>query len=205
VHGLCCGYEDLNEHQAPRGDVLMQTAVGREQTLASAPTLSRLDNRATHAQAWALPEVLAAQFIASHEHAPDELALDIDATSLHGQQELVAYHAYYDAHCYLQLYVFCGQAMLACYLLPRRRSGTRHAAAVIKLLVGRLRRSGRTRGSSCAPTRASAAGACCNGASARAWATRSAWRATRGCTRPCSTSARTVRQALRHHESTSMP
>jgi hypothetical protein len=28
--------------------------------------------------------------------------------------------------------------MLACYLLPRRRSGTRHAAAVIKLLLGRL-------------------------------------------------------------------
>jgi hypothetical protein len=112
IYGLCCGCgcEDLNEHQAPRGDVLMQTAVGREQTLASAPTLSRLDNRATHAQAWALPEVLAAQFIASHEHAPDELALDIDAsdTPLHGQQELVAYHAYYDAHCYLPLYVFCG-------------------------------------------------------------------------------------------------
>ena len=51
IYGLCCGYEDLNDHQALRGDVLMQTAVGRDHKLASAPTLSRLDNRATRAQA----------------------------------------------------------------------------------------------------------------------------------------------------------
>jgi hypothetical protein len=31
----------------------MQTAVGRAEPLASAPTFSRLDNRATRAQAWA--------------------------------------------------------------------------------------------------------------------------------------------------------
>jgi hypothetical protein len=143
IYGLCCGYEDLNDHQALRDDVLMQTAVGRDHKLASAPTLSRLDNRATRAQAWALHEVLVAQFIASHRHAPDELVLDIDASDvpLHGRQELAAFHAYYDAHCYLPLYVFCGQAMLACYLRPSKIDGAKHAAAVIKLLVQRLRRA----------------------------------------------------------------
>jgi len=45
-----------------------------------------------------------------------------------------------DAHCYLPLYVFCGQVMLACYLRPSKIDGARHAAAVIKLLVRRLRR-----------------------------------------------------------------
>jgi hypothetical protein len=44
--------------------------------------LSRLDNRATRAQAWALHEVLVAQFIASHEHAPEELVLDIGASDV---------------------------------------------------------------------------------------------------------------------------
>ena len=143
IYGLCCGYEDLNDHQALRGDALMQTAVGSDQTLASAPTLSRLDNRATRAQAWALHEVLAAQFIASHDRAPEELVLDIDASDvpLHGQQELGAFHAYYDAHCYLPLYVFCGRAMLACVLRSSKIDGARHAAAVIKLLVRRLRRA----------------------------------------------------------------
>ena len=88
LYGLCCGYEDLNDHKALRGDVLMQTAVGCDDVLASSPTLSRLENRATRTQAWALHEVLVAQFIASHKAAPAELVLDIDASDvpLHGNQ-----------------------------------------------------------------------------------------------------------------------
>ena len=143
LYGLCCGYEDLNDHKALRGDVLMRTAVGRDEALASAPTFSRLEVGATRAQAWALHEVLAAQFIASHDKAPAELVLDIDASDvpLHGQQELSQFHAYYDHHCYLPLYVFCGQTMLACVLRPSNIDGARHAAAVIKLLITRLRRA----------------------------------------------------------------
>jgi hypothetical protein len=37
------------------------------------------------------------------------------------------------------LYVFCGHAMLACVLRPSKIDGAQHAAAVIKLLVTRLR------------------------------------------------------------------
>ncbi len=69
--------------------------------------------------------------------------LDIDASDvpLHGQQELSQFHAYYDQHCYLPLDVFCGQAMLACYLRPSKIDGAKHAAALIKLLVVRLRKA----------------------------------------------------------------
>jgi hypothetical protein len=143
VYALCCGYEDLNDHKALRSDVLMQTAVGRDEALASAPTFSRLENRASRTQAWALHEVLVAQFIASQKVAPAELVLDIDASDvpLHGNQELSQFHAYYDHHCYLPLYVFCGQAMLACVLRRSRIDGAKNAAAVIKLLVQRLRRA----------------------------------------------------------------
>ena len=49
----------------------MQTAVGRVDALASSPTLSRLETRATRAQAVALHGVLIEQFIASHETPPD--------------------------------------------------------------------------------------------------------------------------------------
>jgi hypothetical protein len=143
LYGLCCGYEDLNDHKTLRSDVLMQTAVGRAEALASAPTFSRLESRATRAQAWALHGVLIEQFIASYNTAPEELVLDIDASDvpLHGDQELSQFHAYYDHHCYLPLYVFCGQAMLACNLRPSKIDGTKHAAALIKLLVTRLRRA----------------------------------------------------------------
>jgi len=143
IYGLCCGYEDLNDHDTLRSDLLLQTAVGRVDALASSPTLSRLETRATRAQALALHGVLIEQFIASYRSAPSELVLDIDASDvpLHGRQEQAEFHAYYDQHCYLPLYVFCGQSLLACVLRRSRIDGAKNAAAVIKLLVARLRQA----------------------------------------------------------------
>ena len=141
LYGLCCGYEDLNDHGQLRQDPLMQTAVGTTAELASSPTLSRLETRATRGDILALNRVLVEQFIASHRIAPKELILDVDASDipLHGDQEKGEFHAYYDHYCYLPLYVFAGQAMLACVLRRSRIDGAKHVSAVIKLLVTRLR------------------------------------------------------------------
>src|SRR5450755_1336607 len=87
IYGLCCGYEDLNDHDTLRDDLLMQTAVGRVDALASSPTLSRLETRATRAQAVALHRVLIEQFIASHKKEPSELVLDIDASDVPLQRQ----------------------------------------------------------------------------------------------------------------------
>jgi hypothetical protein len=143
LYGLCCGYEDLNDHDVLRHDPLMQTAVGKVDELASSPTFSRLETRATRADVMALNRVLIEQFIATHGTAPEELILDVDASDvpLHGEQEQTQFHGYYDHYCYLPLYVFCGQAMLACVLRPSRVDGAKHAAAVIKLIVTRLRQA----------------------------------------------------------------
>lgn len=143
LYGLCCGYEDLNDHDTLRADLLMQTAVGRDRPLASSPTLSRLETGATRTDAWALHGVLIEHFIASFATVPEELILDVDASDLplHGEQELKQFHGYYDHHCYLPLYVFCGQSMLACLLRPSRIDGAKHAAAVLRLLVNRLRQA----------------------------------------------------------------
>jgi hypothetical protein len=141
LYGLCCGYEDLNDHDRLRHDPLLQTAVGKAEALASSPTFSRLENRASRADIVALNRVLVDQFIATYPKAPTELILDIDASDvpLHGDQELSEFHGYYDHYCYLPLYVFCGQAMLCCVLRRSRIDGAKHAAAVIRLLVNRLR------------------------------------------------------------------
>jgi hypothetical protein len=143
LYGLCCGYEDLNDHDRLRTDPLLQTAVGKLSELASSPTLSRLERRASRRECVALNEVLVEQFIAAYAKPPKELVLDIDASDvpLHGDQELSQFHGYYDHYCYLPLYVFCGQAMLTCLLRPSRVDGAKHAAAVIKLLAGRLRQA----------------------------------------------------------------
>lgn len=141
VYGLALGWEDLNDHGALRADVAIQTAVGVEREVASAPTLCRLEKWANRATAWRLHEVLADQFIASFTTAPEELVLDFDATDnpLYGQQEGRFFHGYYDSYCYLPLYVFCGQQLLCAYLRPSRIDGAKHAAAILKLLVTRLR------------------------------------------------------------------
>lgn len=143
LYGLCCGYEDLNDHDTLRHDPLMQTAVGSTDALGSSPTLSRLETGVTRADIVALNRVLVDQFIASHTECPGELVLDIDASDipLHGEQEHSEFHRYYDHYCYLPLYVFCGKAMLACVLRNSRIDGAKHAAAVIKLIVTRLRQA----------------------------------------------------------------
>jgi Transposase DDE domain group 1 len=143
VYGLALGWEDLNDHGALRCDVAMQTAVGVDREVASAPTLCRLEKWADPSTAWRLHEVLVDQFIASFKSAPEELVLDFDATDnpLHGQQEGRFFHGYYDSYCYLPLYVFCGQQLLCAYLRPSRIDGAKHAAAILKLLVKRLRQT----------------------------------------------------------------
>jgi len=141
VYALAQGWEDLNDHKALRCDVAMQTAVGVDREVASAPTLCRLENWANRATAVRLHAVLVEQFIASFKAPPEELVLDFDATDnpLHGQQEGRFFHGYYDCYCYLPLYVFCGQQLLCAYLRSSRIDGALHAAAILKLLVRRLR------------------------------------------------------------------
>ena len=47
VFGIGCGYEDLNDHNELRHDIVWQTVAGEDSELASAPTLCRFENRAT--------------------------------------------------------------------------------------------------------------------------------------------------------------
>jgi Transposase DDE domain group 1 len=143
VYGLCCGWEDVSDHNLLRRDLVWQTAVGRADALGSAATFSRLENAACARDFWALHGVLLEQFIASRGTVPDELVLDVDATHipLHGQQERAHFNAHYDNYCYLPLYVFCGQDMLACVLRPSWRDPASVVSALIKRLAARLRQA----------------------------------------------------------------
>jgi hypothetical protein len=141
IYGLAAGYEDLNDHDTLRNDLLWQSAVDREGELASSPTLCRLENRADAKAAWAFHKVLLDQFIASHKSPPKELILDFDATDdrVHGNQAGRHFHGYYGDWCFLPLYVFCGEQLLCAYLRPSNIDAARHSAAVLKLLVKTLR------------------------------------------------------------------
>jgi hypothetical protein len=141
IYGIVQGYEDLNDHERLREDALLQSVLERDEALGSAPTLCRMENRASRAEMWALQRQLVESFIASFKQAPAELVLDFDATDdpLHGKQEGRFFHGYYDCYCYLPLYVFCGEQLLLAYLRPSNIDGAKHAWAILALLVRRLR------------------------------------------------------------------
>jgi hypothetical protein len=143
IYGLALGYEDLNDHATLRRDLAWQTALERDEELASSPTLCRLENRVNRQAAFAFHQVLVEKFIASFAEAPTELILDFDATDdrVHGQQEGRAFHGYYGDWCFLPLYVFCGEQLLVSYLRPSNIDAARHSWAILKLLVQRLRQA----------------------------------------------------------------
>jgi hypothetical protein len=145
VTAIALGYEDLNDHQNLRTDPVLQAAAGKpprdDLTLASPPTLCRLENRVDREALVKIAEVFVAQFIAANPTPPEHLILDFDATDdlVHGNQEGRFFHGYYDHHCFLPLYVFCGDELLAAYLRPSNIDAAKHARAVLKLLVDKLR------------------------------------------------------------------
>jgi len=141
VYGLCLGYEDLNDHDLLRVDPALQTAVNRDQDLASDSTLSRLENRMNQQVMWDIHEVLVNQFIQSFDQPPTELLLDMDATDdeIHGHQEGRFFHGYYDHYCFMPLYIFCDKQFLVSYLRPSNIDGAKHAWGILSLLVKKLR------------------------------------------------------------------
>jgi len=151
ILAIAAGYEDLNDHDALRHDTLFQALTdrrlkaGQKETdlLASPPTLCRLENRVTRRDLWRMAAVLVEKFIASHPTPPQQVILDFDATDdpVHGQQEGRFFHGYYDEYCFLPLYVFAGDQLLAAYLRPSNIDGARHSRAILKFLVVRLRQA----------------------------------------------------------------
>ena len=141
VYAVALGYEDGNDHDALRDDLVLQTACGRAERLASESTIGRLDRAADRSWAWAAHVTMMERFIASFTRPPEELVLDFDATDdrVHGNQEGRFFHGYYDHYCFLPLYVFCGDQLLVSYLRPANIDGAKHAWAILKLLVTRLR------------------------------------------------------------------
>jgi Transposase DDE domain group 1 len=145
IIAIALGYEDLNDHQKLRTDPALQVAAGKipepEVPLASSPTLCRFENRVERKTLFLVAEILVDQFIAAHPTPPEHVMLDFDATDdpVHGHQEGRFFHGYYDHHCYLPLYVFCGHELLVPYLRPSNIDASKHTRAVLKLLVRKLR------------------------------------------------------------------
>lgn len=63
IYAIAQGWEDLNDHQSLRADTALQTAVGRDVTLASASTLCRLENQGARHTTRLMHRVLVETFV----------------------------------------------------------------------------------------------------------------------------------------------
>jgi hypothetical protein len=157
VIGIALGYEDLNDHDELRHDPVLAVLAGKLAAkragcapLAGKSTLNRLElsrpeptryHKVSH-DAAAIETLFVDVFLEAHRHPPGQIILDLDATDdpLHGNQEGRFFHGYYDCHCYLPLYIFCGRHLLAARL---RRSNIDASAGAVEeaaRIVARIRR-----------------------------------------------------------------
>jgi len=141
-HAIARGYEDLNDHETLRKDMNFQSAVDRFADLASPSTLCRFENRVNQGVLREMNVVAMMDvFIESFDRAPEELILGFDSTddAVHGEQVGRFFHGYYDHYCFLPLYVFCGDHLLAANLRASNVEGAKNAWAILSLLANRFR------------------------------------------------------------------
>ncbi len=159
VYGMALGYEDLNDHDSLRHDVVMgllsekHDPSGRDRVreqdqgkaIAGKSTLNRLEltpedaNEKSRykkivAEGEKIDELMVAVFIESYQSAPSEVVLDVDATDdpLYGNQEGKYFHGYYSEYCYLPLYIFSGEHLLCARL---RQANEDPASGVLQELA----------------------------------------------------------------------
>jgi Transposase DDE domain group 1 len=148
IFGLALGYEDLNDHDELRKDPTLAVLAGKLnpelrtdcEPLAGKSTLNRLEHTPRrHASKYhkidcdgaRVDALLVDLFLEAHQRKPREIVLDLDNTDipLHGMQEGRFFHGYYDAFCYLPLYVFCGRHLL---LARQRRANVAGSAGAVE-------------------------------------------------------------------------
>ncbi|MBN1509212.1 MAG: IS1380 family transposase [Sedimentisphaerales bacterium] len=156
VYALALGYEDLNDHNTLRRDVLLAALVGKRdphaEPLAGKSTLNRLEltpvgadpnsrykKIVVHRQD--VDRFFVEAFIQSYPSPPECIVLDLDATDdpVHGDQLGKFFHGYYGHYCYLPLYIFCGDHLLCARLRPADIDGAAGSVKELDRIVSRIR------------------------------------------------------------------
>jgi hypothetical protein len=149
IFQIACGYDDANDCNRLRRDPAFKAACDRlpivGEPLASQPTMSRLENAPRRSELYRMAQALLDTFVASYERAPTVLLLDIDDTAdeVHGAQQQALFNGYYDAYCYLPLYIYEGQSgkLITSILRPGCRPTGAEVVSILKRVVGTIRRA----------------------------------------------------------------
>jgi hypothetical protein len=89
----------------------------------------------------AINDFFVQRFLDAHGAQPESIVLDLDATDdpLHGKQENGLFHAYYRHHCYLPLYIFCGDFLLCARLRPSNIDASAGSVEELEPIVASIR------------------------------------------------------------------
>jgi hypothetical protein len=163
LEALALGYEDLNDHDQLRRDLLLAVAcdhpdpLGQNRAgsdshgaaLAAPATLNRLElSNNKHTRCHKLPHdphkieaCLLALGVRCLPKYAREIVLDLDAMGhlVHGTQEGGHFSAYYGDYCYLPLYVFAGDVPLWAQLRTSDRDAAAGVVAALAKIIPAIR------------------------------------------------------------------
>jgi hypothetical protein len=147
VYQIAAGYEDGNDSNDLRSDMIIKTCSGRlpqsGKDLASQPTMSRLENAVRPRDLYRIGKMLVDHFISSYPAQPEAIVIDCDDTDhiTYGQQELTLFNQYYQDYCYMPLHIYEGFSgkLITTILKPGRRSKQSNVAAILKKLITYIR------------------------------------------------------------------
>ncbi len=157
VFGIALGYEDLLDHDQLRHDPVMAVLAGKLKArrkdcapVAGKSTLNRLEHAPKGAptryhkighDSSAIERLFVDVFLEAYGTPPTEIVIDLDATDdpIHGHQEGRFFHGYYDCYCYLPLYIFCGDHLLASVLRQANIDGAAGAKEEVARIVAQIR------------------------------------------------------------------
>jgi len=147
VFQIAAGYEDCNDCNDLRDDMIFKTCAGRlpqsGKELASQPTMSRLENSVQNRDLIQIGKTLVDAFMQSYSHQPEVIIIDCDDTNntTYGQQELSLFNNYYHDYCYMPLHIYEGLSgkLITTILKPGRRNKQSNVASLLKKLIARIR------------------------------------------------------------------
>lgn len=148
VFQIAAGYEDCNDCNDLRGDMVFKACAGRlPQTgndLGSQPTMSRLENAVGPRDLLKMGKCLLDAFMSTYDSPPGVIVIDCDDTNnnTYGQQELTLFNAYYHDHCYMPLHIYEGLSgkLITTILKPGRRNKQNNVASLLKKIILHLRK-----------------------------------------------------------------
>jgi hypothetical protein len=148
VFQIAAGYEDCNDCNDLRGDMVFKTCAGRlpqsDGDLASQPTMSRLENAIRPRDLLRMGKYLLDAFVSSYPSAPGVIVIDCDDTNndTYGGQQLTLFNSYYHSHCYMPLHIYEGLSgkLITTILKPGRRNKQNNVASLLKKIVRHLRK-----------------------------------------------------------------